>query len=446
MDDWVPPGYTQLDRMGSGSFGRVELIKRDSDDVLFALKVLMQQAMESAEPEIEAMQQIDSPFVCRLHDVYRMPNQIALRPDPCIGGTLRQRIQRARESNEPLEVPEILNLFTQILLGLREVHRLGIVHRDLGPGNILFVEQNSTSEYGRIQIIDFGVSGFLTKGKLSGSFGTPHYMSPEVAAGKVHDTKSDIYSIGVIMYEMSELKLPPEPGPHQLTVHPCLSAFVSRLLSANPDDRPTVQKCLNVKDIKTVATTFEGCPRMVLHSPDYVPVKIEFGTETVEFDIGGEDWGEFDGAATGFGADRANAVKRVLTRAEGAQNVEELREQDRQAMYRRQEAESESKRHKREFAELKAKPVTCGFNRSKIAIKGSITELPIDPMSEEERLADDAEKTRLGLEKSVGLETLTRVYRNLVVNPALTPIELCIGVQQYNQIARLIKKDRDAYG
>jgi serine/threonine protein kinase len=440
--DWLPAGFTALDRMGDGSFGRVELIKRDSDNALFALKVLEgKSGIDSAEPEIAALEVIDSPFVCKLYEVVRLPTLITMRIDACLGGTLRQRIARARETETVIEIPEILNLFTQILIGLHEIHSKGIVHRDLSPGNLLFVEQTSTSEYGRLQIIDLGVSAFLKDGPLTGTFGTKNYMSPEVANGAAHDTKADIYSIGVILYEMIELKVPAKPGTQECQNHTRLSPFVSRFLSVSPADRPTTEKALRVRDIAAIASTFADAERIVLTTNDY---------QAVEYEFQEGDLGDLPvlGASGGFDeSGRFLAPGHSVWRDEQAMNVADLKEQDRQTQLRAQEQKTSLQAHGTEFKQRVESVKSSSIKREHLAnFKDSAAIMPVFTMSDEEKAADDLEKTRSLIEKRIGLQRLLRAYQRLKDDPLLAPSELEITPIDYDQISRLLRRDREVYG
>ena len=160
MIDWIPDGFKYLDRLGNGSYGHVDLLYQESNEDLYALKVLTSEVgKKSAEIEIKALKMINSPFVTRIHHAYHEAGSYCFLIDPSLGGSLRQRIANIKETNQKFTKNEILHIIYQILLGLSSIHRSGVVHRDLCPSNILFVYP-SLDELFRIQIIDFGCGGY----------------------------------------------------------------------------------------------------------------------------------------------------------------------------------------------------------------------------------------------------------------------------------------------
>lgn len=128
------------------------------------------------------------------------------------GEPLDQRLLRG-----PLEIDEFIDISTQLLSGLDAVHRAGIVHRDLKPGNVFLTTDEIDGVFARL--LDFGISQGVddvsTHQKVV--IGTPEYMSPEQAFGEALDFRSDIYSAGVVLYEMLSGTLPFEhPDPQEV--------------------------------------------------------------------------------------------------------------------------------------------------------------------------------------------------------------------------------------
>jgi serine/threonine-protein kinase len=147
------------------------------------------------------------------------------------------------DEQKVIPIERAVGLTIQLCEALAYVHEHGVVHRDLKPGNIMV---DSTD---RIKLIDFGIAGYaksrrLTYGKLTRAMGTPDYVSPEQARSKRGDGRSDVYAVGVILYEMLTGELPfPSPNP--------LVAINARLLNQpippreiNPEISPALQEIL----------------------------------------------------------------------------------------------------------------------------------------------------------------------------------------------------------
>jgi serine/threonine-protein kinase len=191
--------YEILSVLGKGATGTVFRARdRELDDEL-ALKVLSVEAdtgaqAERVRQEIRLARQITHPNVVRAYDFGEADGQRYLSMEYVPGTTLRELIDR----HGGLELTPALQVAKQICRGLAAVHKAGIVHGDLKPQNVMVMAN------GIAKLMDFGVARPRTRQEASGVLvaGTPLYMSPEQAKGAELDDRSDIYSAGVVMFEM----------------------------------------------------------------------------------------------------------------------------------------------------------------------------------------------------------------------------------------------------
>lgn len=195
-------GYRFLRKLGSTEHSGVYLAERESTHLQVVLKVLRQMpghdagigAFDRFLQEYETIADMDHPNIVRIYDLGVGDDHAHIAMEYLGGGDLRQRIERGIPERQAVQY------LRQIASALSAVHRKGVLHRDLKPGNIMLRKDGS------IALIDFGLA---KKAKLDAEitdkgeiFGTPYYMSPEQGHGNAVDERSDIYSLGVIFFEM----------------------------------------------------------------------------------------------------------------------------------------------------------------------------------------------------------------------------------------------------
>ncbi|MGI9223046.1 MAG: serine/threonine protein kinase [Woeseiaceae bacterium] len=201
--DPIIRGYKFIKKLGTSSHSAVYLAERESTGVKMVLKVLRQipdvndesiGAFDRFLQEYELIAEIDHPNIVKIYDLGVADDHAHIAMEYLDAGDLRQRI------NEGILANVAAKYLHQIASALVQVHEVGILHRDLKPGNIMLRRDNS------IALIDFGLAKRLRlKMEITDSgeiFGTPYYMSPEQGHGAKVDERSDIYSLGVIFYEM----------------------------------------------------------------------------------------------------------------------------------------------------------------------------------------------------------------------------------------------------
>ena len=196
----VVDNYILSTVLGSGQFGDVYKAKRMDRDEIYAVKAISKDKLdnvprlhEMTKDEVEILSKIRNPNVIRLHETLKTTNNLYIVYELCTGGTLEELLDKRKFLPEK----EAFQIFRQILNGCRAIVRLNILHRDFKPSNILFHD-------GVVKLADFGFCKTLTTSQevTETMVGSPIYMAPEVLRGYPYSMKADIYSLGVVLYEM----------------------------------------------------------------------------------------------------------------------------------------------------------------------------------------------------------------------------------------------------
>ncbi len=257
----APSRYSMIARIGGGGMGIVYRARDERLERDVALKFLP--AHLSADPaakkrflvEARAAASIEHPNICTVHEIGEMDDgQLYIVMGYYDGVTLDQLIARG-----PLALPEALRIAAEVARGLGKAHDSGIVHRDVKPANIMVTAD------GIVTILDFGIAKLsdLSFTQTGTVIGTVAYMSPEQAFGESVDNRTDIWSLGVVLFEMVTGTRPFRgPGEQALLfalltqepesllalrpdAQPALDALIRRALAKKPDDRfPTAQEML----------------------------------------------------------------------------------------------------------------------------------------------------------------------------------------------------------
>ena len=212
--------------LGEGAFGKAYLVERSSDKMKCVMKQIditkmSEQEKRETVQEAKILEALNHPNIVKFIEVFKTKNgKLCIVMDYCDGGDLQNRIKEQRGKN--LTESQIVEWFTQVCLGLKHIHDRKIIHRDLKGQNI-FLNKN-----GILKVGDFGICKILsnTKALARTVVGTPYYLSPEVVQSKPYNLKSDIWSMGVILYELCALKPPFDaPSLHILAMKIARGAF-----------------------------------------------------------------------------------------------------------------------------------------------------------------------------------------------------------------------------
>jgi len=218
--------YKILEKLGGGGMGVVYKAKDTNLDRIVALKFLPLHMLADKNvehrfvSEAKAASSFDHPNICTIHEIGKTDDDQLFIAMACYEGeTLKKKIEKG-----PLQINEVIDITLQIAKGLNVAHQKGIIHRDIKPANI-FITNNGT-----VKILDFGLAKSSTQNtmtQLGSTMGTVAYMSPEQTTGSDVDHRSDIWSLGVVMYEMLTGK-PPFRGQYD-------QAIIYSILNENPE-------------------------------------------------------------------------------------------------------------------------------------------------------------------------------------------------------------------
>jgi len=269
--------YTIIEELGRGGMGNVYKANDTELGEKVAIKLIKpkiasdHKTIERFRNELKLARRIRHKNVCQMFDLNKEGDKYFITMEYVSGEDLKSFIRRSRQ----LSIKGAVLIARQVCEGLIEAHKHGIIHRDLKPSNIMIDRE------GNVRIMDFGIARLLKSKGITGSgimVGTPEYMSPEQVDGDKVDSRADIYSLGVILYEIVSGRLPfegdtplsiavkhkqeaPEdPRIHNPDTPLGLSRVILKCLEKNRDDRyQTIDSLLS--DLEQVDMTVPSTER-----------------------------------------------------------------------------------------------------------------------------------------------------------------------------------------
>ncbi|KAK2953519.1 putative G2-specific protein kinase nimA [Blattamonas nauphoetae] len=250
--------YQKVKTVGRGSFGAAILVKHKENGRQYILKEINISQLSKKEKqesinEIKVLSKLRHPNIVSYRESFIEKGLLCIVMDYADSGDLYQRIQK--QKNTLMKEDVILNYFVQICLAMKHVHDRKILHRDLKTQNIFLTSGNV------VKLGDFGIARILSNtGELAKTaIGTPYYLSPEICEDRPYDMKSDIWSLGCVLYELTTLKhafdannmkglvmkiLRGSYPPINSQYSPDLKNLIAQMFNRNPKQRPSVNQIL----------------------------------------------------------------------------------------------------------------------------------------------------------------------------------------------------------
>jgi serine/threonine protein kinase len=288
--------YRLEERRGVGGMGAVYRAKHLFLDRVAAIKIIQPEQKSQDHfrawflREARAVNMINHAHIVEIYDYGETEDGLAYLVMEFLDGTpLSKNITRG-----PMELRETVDILEQVCAALSRAHDMGVVHRDLKPDNIYLMERGGKKNF--VKILDFGLAKVAREGKLAEEgavFGTPEYISPEQARGEEAGPQSDLYSLGIIFYEMLTGRLPfedrdrdklfgmqiykppPPPSTYVKTISPIAEGIIMKLLAKASEERYADAHHLleEIKNLQRLVPRDDGTlgeepSRLSLHPPE----------------------------------------------------------------------------------------------------------------------------------------------------------------------------------
>ncbi|KAK2499548.1 hypothetical protein MC885_001321 [Smutsia gigantea] len=289
-------GYTVLRVIGEGSFGRALLVHQESSNQMFAMKEIRlpksSSYTQNSRKEAVFLAKMKHPNIVAFKESFEVEGHLYIVMEYCDGGDLMQKIKHQKGKLFPEDT--ILNWFTQMCLGVNHIHKKRVLHRDIKSKNI-FLTQN-----GKIKLGDFGSARLLSHPMAFACtyVGTPYYVAPEIWENMPYNNKSDMWSLGCILYELCTLQHPFQANSWkslilkicQGSVSPLPSHYsyelqhlIKQLFKKNPSQRPSATTLLSRGIFaRLIQKCLPAEVQSVLDWEQFTSIIIEYGEQILE--------------------------------------------------------------------------------------------------------------------------------------------------------------------
>ncbi|KAM4590641.1 serine/threonine-protein kinase Nek3 [Fundulus diaphanus] len=249
--------YSHLSVIGEGSFGRAVLVQCKNTQDKYVLKEIQlpknQSKVQSSRKEAVLLSRMKHPNIVAFRETFEADGLLCIVMEYCSGGDLLRRIQLQKSSH--FTVDNILKWFAQMCAGAQHIHDKRVLHRDLKSKNIFLTDDGS------VKLGDFGSACVLNSSNAYACtyVGTPYYVAPEIWDNKPYNNKSDVWSLGCVLYELCTLRHPFQASSwKRLILKVCRGAYpplpghlpyelhylIKHMFKTNPRDRPSVHTIL----------------------------------------------------------------------------------------------------------------------------------------------------------------------------------------------------------
>jgi serine/threonine protein kinase len=333
--------YRKIKYLGKGSYGAAILVElRDDTSQKFVIKEIVighlkPAEQQSARKEAEVLHQMNHSNITSYIESFVENSKLYIVMEHADGGDLSSAIQKRKAEGKHWDEDEVMRIFVQICLALKHVHSANILHRDLKSQNIFLTQK------GMVKLGDFGIAKVLdaSDDQARTQIGTPYYLSPEICESKPYGRKSDVWSLGVVLYELLALEMPFQAN--------SLPALVHRICSAEPS--------YTKLETKYSSSLLSLCKTLLLKNADSRPevgqiVRSDFIKDHISrllsFTLKSGTGGVIDGglaAAGGAGGAISDDHIKNIDPDEADNKIEKYREREKEYSRQHQEAQQLAK-------------------------------------------------------------------------------------------------------
>jgi serine/threonine protein kinase len=241
-------GYRVTRRIGKGGMGSVFRGFHEASEKLVAIKFLSEELSESPNQrtrffrEAELIRQIDHPNIVKILESGEIEGRPFFVMEFLEGTSLDQILFGKKERKKTLDLKRALHIASEVCKALDAAHSKGIIHRDIKASNVFIMDSIPGSVEEKVKVIDFGLAFIPSDDpnaprltKTGAMLGTPHYLPPEIAKGEIYDHRVDIYSLGIMMYEMISGGLPFKGNAHMALIYKHVMQKPKPMRKARPD-------------------------------------------------------------------------------------------------------------------------------------------------------------------------------------------------------------------